>query len=56
MLLFFGMQLVPLAYGTLYLVHSFKKKRAGQALATLALLVLLLASLSVLAWEFFAMP
>ena len=56
MLLFFGMQLVPLAYGTLYLVHSFKKKRAGQALAALALIVLLLASLSVLAWEFLAAP
>ena len=55
MLLFFGMQLVPLAYGILYLVHSFKKKRAGQALAALALIVLL-ASLSVLAWEFLAAP
>lgn len=56
MLLFFGMQLVPLAYGTLYLIHSFKKRRHGQALASLALLMLLLASLSVLAWEFLAAP
>ena len=56
MLLFFGMQLVPLAYGALYLLHSFKKRRAGQAFATLALILLLLASLSVLAWEFFAAP
>lgn len=56
MLLFFGMQLVPLAYGTLYLWHSFKKRRTGQALAALTLILLLLASLSVLAWEFLTAP
>ncbi|MBR4906071.1 MAG: hypothetical protein IKZ44_04380 [Clostridia bacterium] len=56
MLLFFGMQLVPLAYGTLYLWYSFKKRRTGQAAATLVLILLLLAALSVLAWEFLAAP
>ncbi|MBQ6236351.1 MAG: hypothetical protein IJK54_10580 [Clostridia bacterium] len=56
MLLFFGMQLVPLAYGVLYLMHSFKTRRTGQALATLTLIVLLLTLLSVLAWEFFTAP
>ncbi len=56
MLLFFGMQLVPLTYGALYLVHSFKKRRTGQAFAVLALLLLLVASLSVLAWEYLAAP
>ena len=56
MILLFGMQLVPLAYGALYVVHSFKKQRWGQAFATLALLLLLLASLSVLAWDFLAAP
>ena len=56
MLLFFGMQLIPLAYGTLYLWHSFKRRRAGQAFAALALILLLLASLSVLAWEFLTVP
>ncbi len=56
MLLFFGMQLVPMAYGILYLVHSFRTRRRGQAFATLALLLSLLAALSVLAWEFLAAP
>jgi len=56
MLLFFGMQLIPMTYGILYLVHSFRMRRRGQALATLALFLLLLASLSVLAWEFLAAP
>ena len=56
MLLFFGMQLIPMAYGILYLVHSFRTRRRGQAFATLALLLSLLAALSVLAWEFLAAP
>lgn len=56
MILFFGMQLVPLAYGLLYLIHSFKKHRTGQAIAALFLLVILLASLSILLWEFLAVP
>ena len=40
MLLFFGMQLIPMTYGILYLVHSFRMRRRGQALATLALRIL----------------
>jgi hypothetical protein len=56
MILFFGMQLVPLAYGILYLVHSFRKRRRGQGIAALSLLLVLLASLSVLMWEFLTLP
>ncbi|MBQ1632451.1 MAG: hypothetical protein II049_06475 [Clostridia bacterium] len=56
MILFFGMQLVPLVYGTMYLIHSFKKKRTGQGIAALSLLLILLASLAVLLWEFLAVP
>ena len=56
MILFFGMQLVPLAYGLVYLVHSFRKGRRGQGIATGVLLLVLSASLSVLLWEFFAVP
>ena len=33
MILFFGMQLVPLGYGIAYLVHSAAKRRKGQAAA-----------------------
>lgn len=56
MILFFGMQLFPLAYAFLYLVHSFRKRRKGQGIATGVLLLLLLASLSVLLWEFLVVP
>lgn len=56
MILFFGMQLIPVVYGVLYLVHSFKRKRRGQGIAALSLLLVLLASLSVLLWEYFAVP
>ena len=56
MLLFFGMQLIPLAYGVLYLAHSFKARRTGQGIAALVLLLVLLASLSALLWEFLAVP
>lgn len=56
MILFFGMQLIPLGYGILYLIHSVKKRRTGQAVAMLVLLLVLLASFTVLLWEFFAMP
>lgn len=56
MVLYFGMQLIPIAFGVLYLVHSFKRKRRGQGIAALSLLLVLLASLSVLLWEYFAVP
>lgn len=56
MVLFFGMQLIPVVYGVLYLVHSFKRKRREQGIAALSLLLVLLASLSVLLWEYFAVP
>lgn len=53
---FFGMQLIPLAYGLLYLVHSFRTRRRGQVIAIAVLLLLLLSSLTVLLWEFLAAP
>ena len=56
MILYFGMQLVPLAYGILYLCHSFQKRRTGQGIATLTLLLALLGSLSVLLWEYLTAP
>ncbi len=56
MLLLFGMQLLPLGYGILYLLHSVRKRRRGQAIACGALLLILLAILSVLLWEFLTMP
>jgi len=56
MILYFGMQFVPLAYGILYLYHSFQKRRTGQGIAALSLLLVLLAALSVLMWEFLTAP
>ena len=56
MILFFGVQLAPLLYGVAYLVHSFRNRRRGQGIATGVLLLVLSASLSVLLWEFFAVP
>ena len=56
MILFFGMQMIPIAYGVLYLVHSVRKRRTGQGIATGVLLLLLLLALSVLLWEYLAAP
>lgn len=56
MFLFFGMQLIPLSYGVLYLIHSFRRKRRGQGIAMLVLLLFCLAALTVLLWEFLAVP
>lgn len=56
MILFFGMQLFPIGYGLLYLFHSIRKKRGGQAIAIGALLMLELSACIVLLWEFLATP
>lgn len=56
MILFFGMQLIPLTYGMLYVIHSFKTKRRGQGIAAGVLLFVLAAALAVLLWEFLAVP
>ena len=56
MILFFGMQLMPLIYGILYVVHSVRKRRWGQGIAICVLLLLFCASLSVLLWEFLTIP
>ena len=56
MILFLSMQLVPLAYASLYLIHSIRKRRKAQGVAILVLMLLLLASIAVLLWEFFAVP
>ena len=56
MILFLGMQLVPLAYGILSLRHSVKRKKRGQAVAFGTLLLLSTAATAALLWEFLAMP
>ena len=56
MILFFGMQLLPLGYGVLYFIHSVRRKRRGQAAAILALLLVLLAASCLLLWEYFRLP
>ena len=56
MILFFGMLLLPVGYGILYLRHSIRKRRKGQAIAIGALLTLELAVSALLLWEFFALP
>ena len=56
MILFFGMQFVPLLYGLLYLVHSFQKRRWGQGIAIGALILILCAVNAVLLWEFLTVP
>lgn len=56
MLLYFGMLGLPIAYGVLYLRHSVRKRRRGQAVAFGALLLCLLASAAILLWEFLASP
>ena len=56
MILFFGMQLLPLGYGILYLVHSAQNRRWGQTAACGVLLLILIAVLSVLLWEYLSMP
>ncbi len=54
MFLFLGFQLLPLGYGTAYLVHSIKKKRWGQTAATAVLLLVLLGVLALLLQEFYS--
>ncbi len=56
MILFFGMQLLPVGYGILYLRHSIRKRRKGQAIAITVLLMLELAISALLLWEYLAMP
>ena len=56
MLLFFGIQLVPVGYAVLYLKHSLKKRRRGQAAAIAALLLFDLLACALLLWEFLSMP
>ena len=56
MILLFGMQLLPLGYGILYLWHSVRQRRRGQAGACGVLLVVQIAVLAVLLWEFLSMP
>jgi hypothetical protein len=56
MILFFGMQLVPLGYGIAYLVHSAAKRRKGQAAAIAALLLIQIAAAGILLWEYLNEP
>ena len=56
MVLFFGMQLLPVGYAILYLRHSIGKRRRGQALAIGSLLAIELCACTLLLWEFLRMP
>ena len=56
MILYIGMLLLPLGYGALYLYHSIRRRRIGQAIAVGALLLLCASAGSVLLWEFHTMP
>ena len=56
MALFVMMELVPVVYGFLYLVHSVRKRRRGQGIAIGILLLILIASLGTLLWEYLAVP
>ena len=56
MILFFGMQLLPVGYEILYLRHSIQKRRKGQAIATGVLLTLDLLISALFLWEYLAMP
>ncbi len=56
MILFFGMQLITFGYGAAYFVHSIKKKRNAQAIATAAILLVQLAAAGMLLWTFRTTP
>lgn len=56
MILMVGMLLLPIGYGGLYLAHSIRTKRRGQALSVGALLLVCASAEAVLLWEFFALP
>lgn len=56
MIVLIGMELLPLGFGLLYLCHSVRRKRRGQAIAIGVLLLVMLAALAVLLWEFYSMP
>ena len=56
MVLFLMTELVPIAYGLLYLAHSIRTRRTGQGIVIGILLLLLLAALGTLLWEYLAVP
>ena len=56
MVLYWILSLIPITYGGMYVVFSCKRKRKGQAAAVAALLLTEGALLSLLAWEYLAMP
>lgn len=53
MIAYFVMQLAPLIYGALYLIHSLRRRRFRQAATVGALLLLTIAALAVLLYRFF---
>jgi hypothetical protein len=56
MILYLALQLIPIGYGTLYFYHSMKKKRTGQAIAILFLMLPVLFAAGILLWEFLKLP
>ncbi len=56
MMLYLALLLIPIGYGTLYFYHSMRKKRSGQAIAILLLLLSVLSAAGILLWEFLKLP
>ncbi len=56
MILYLALQLIPIVYGTLYFRHSIRKKRTGQAIAILLLMLPVLSAAGILLWEFLKPP
>lgn len=56
MVLYLLLSILPLGYGVLYLIHSIRTKRRGQAASIAALLLFDSALSAVLLWEYLALP
>lgn len=56
MILYLLLSLFPVGYGVMYLIHSIRKRRRGQAVSIMALLLLDSALSTVLIWEYLVLP
>ncbi len=56
MIYLFALSLLPVGYGGLYLLFSIRNRRPAQAVAVAVPILLLLAVLGVLLWEFLRLP
>lgn len=53
---FLTLLLIPIGYAVLYVAHSVRQVRRGQALAVGALVLLNLGASALLLWEFLKLP